>query len=293
MVGAVYGTALVLLLYAALATLRGRAQALVGALCLLGTPVFLRVVPWQYADVPLAFNLLAVVASLALYDQDPTRRPVLVWAGVAGGLAAWTKNEGMVLVLGIIVVRAALMVVRRAPDLRAAAWFAAGLLPPAVVALYFKIALAPRSPQFSQKAGTMLEQVLDPERYELILRTGGYELARGMGPVLVGLIVYALLLGRTRNPRTRSMAANIVPIVIFAVLGYGFTYLTTRADLTWVVTHSIDRLELQLWPSILLAILMYLGSPTEQEVAAPRQASVDRRRPARASRRRDRRVARQ
>ena len=183
------------------------------------------------------------------------------------------------LVLGIVVVRAALMIVRRAPDLRAAAWFAAGLLPPAAVGFYFRTALAPRSPQFGQKAGTMLGQVLDPGRYAIILRAGAYELARGMGPVLVGLIVYAVLLGRTRDPRARRMAANVVPILLFALLGYGFTYLTARAELTWVMSHSIDRLELQLWPSILLVFFMYVGSPTEQEAALPRQASVDRRRP--------------
>src|SRR4029079_18410337 len=121
------------------------------------------------------------------------------------------------------------------------------LLPPAAVGFYFRTALAPRSPQLSQKADTMLGQVLNPERYAIILRAGAYELARGMGPVLVGLVVYALLLGRTRDLRTRSMAAHVVRTLLFAVLGYGFTYLTARADLTWVVTHSVDRLELQLW----------------------------------------------
>ena len=39
-------------------------------------------------------------------------------AGVAAGLTAWTKNEGMVLVLGIILVRGVLMIVRRAPSLQ-------------------------------------------------------------------------------------------------------------------------------------------------------------------------------
>lgn len=291
-IAAAYAAAVVLLLYAALAALRGRAQALIGALCLLGTPVFLRVVPWQYANVPLAFNLLAVVTSLALYDRDPARgRAMLVWAGVAAGLTAWTKNEGMVLVLGIVAVRGALMIMRRVPDLRSAAWFAAGLLPPAAIVLYFKLALAPRSPQFGQQIETMKGQLVDPERYGAILRAGAYELALGTFPVLLGLVVYALLLGRTRDQRARGMAASVASILAFAALGYGFTYVTTRAELTWLLSQSIARLELQLWPSFLLAVLLYVASPSEREAAVPRQASAGRR-PAKAAPRRRRRAGR-
>lgn len=277
-VAATYSTAVVLLLYAALAALRGRAQGLIGALCLLGTPVFLRVAPWQYADIPLAFNLLAVVTLLALHDYDPARgRAMLVWAGVAAGLAAWTKNEGVMLVLGIVAVRGTLMIVRRAPALRSAAWFVAGLLPPAAIVLYFKLAFAPLNPRFGQTIETVMRQLVDPARYATILRAAAHELARGMVPVLLGLVIYALLLGRTRDQRARGMAVGVVPILAFAVLGFGFAYVTAHSKLTWLVSHSIDRLELQLWPSVLLAVLLYVASPSEREVATPPRVSADRR----------------
>lgn len=277
-VAAAYAAALVLLLYAGLAALRGRAQALVGALCLLGTPVFLRVAPWQYADVPLAFNLLAAIASLALYDRDPTRgRPLLLWAGVAAGLSAWTKNEGMVLVLGIVVVRIALAIVRRALELRSAAWFAAGLLPPAAIVLYFKRTLAPLSPQFGVRGETVMTQLVDPGRYAVILSTAASELWRGTFPVLIGLVVYALLLGRARDALARATAAGVVPVLAIGAFAYGGTYLTSRAELTWIVSHSVDRLELQLWPSFLLAFLLYVASPSEREIAVPPPTRADRR----------------
>lgn len=276
-VAAAYGTALVLLLYAGLAALRGRAQALIGALCLLGTPLFLRVVPWQYADVPLAFNLLAAVTLLSLYDHDPVRgRTMLPWAGLATGLVAWTKNEGMMLALGIIAVRGVLMIVRRAPGLRSAAWFAAGLLPPATIVLYFKLTLASRSPQFGQTMETMIGKLVDPGRYGVILRSAAYELARGTGPVLLALVVYAFLLGRTRDRRARGMATVVVSIVGFAALGYGFAYVTTRAELTWMLSHSMERLVLQLWPSVLLAVLLYVASPSERDAPALMRASAGR-----------------
>jgi hypothetical protein len=272
-VAAAYGAALVLLLGTTLAALRGRAQAMVGALCLLGTPVFLRIVPWQYADVPLAFNLLAAVALLSLYDRSPERgRPLLLWAGVATGLAAWTKNEGIALALGIVAVHGVRMIVRREAGLRSVGWFAAGLLPPAAIVLYFKMTLASRSSQFGQTGVAMLEKIADPTRYGPILRSAAFELGRGMGPVLLALVVYAILLGRTRDRDARRLSVPVVLIVGCAAMNYALAYLITRADLAWQLDNSMNRLLMQIWPCILLATLLYLASPSEHDapVAARR-----------------------
>jgi hypothetical protein len=274
-VAAAYGTALVLLLYAALAALRGRAQAFVGALCLLGTPLFLRVAPWQYADVPLAFNLLSAVTLLSLYDRDPVRgRSMLLWAGVATGLAAWTKNEGMMLAVAIVAVRGALMIVRRAPELRSAAWFAAGLLPPAAIVLYFKLALAGRSPQFGQTSESMIGKLVDLGRYGAVVVAAASELLRGAGPVLLGIVAYAILLGRTRDQSARGIAVAVASIVGFAAFGDTLGYVITRADLAWQLGLSMERLVMQLWPSVLFAVLLYVASPSERDVpsAAPAPA---------------------
>jgi hypothetical protein len=71
---AAYAGALALLLYGSLTALRGLATGLLATLCLLGTPVFLRTVAWQYADIPLAF---AMLASLALLPPAITIRPAV------------------------------------------------------------------------------------------------------------------------------------------------------------------------------------------------------------------------
>jgi len=197
----------------------------------------------------------------------------------------------MVLVLGIVVVRGVLMIVRRAPALRSAAWFVCGLLPPAAIVLYFKLTLAPRSPQFGQKMQTMMQHLADPTRYGAILRAFAYELGRGTGPVLLALVLSAILLGRTRDLLARRQAAIVGWILGFAALAYGFTLLTVRAELTWVLSHSMDRLVLQLWPSALLAVLLYVSSPSERDAPAPERESADRP-PARPESRRQRRAGR-
>jgi hypothetical protein len=293
LVGAAYAGALVLVLYGAVAALRGRAQALVGALCLLGTPLFLRVAPWQYADVPLAFNLLAAMALLALHDRASVRgQPALVWAGLATGLAAWTKNEGMMLALGIVAVRGTMMAVRRTPDWRAVRAFATGMLSPALLVIYFKLALAPGSRRFGRATSSMLSRLLDLDRYAVVLRGAGLEFGRGLLVIVLGLAVYGLLLGRTADRGVRALARPMLAVLLVAAAGYTAIYVVTPIDIAWYVGRSVDRIELQMWPAALLALLLYLATPGERAAASGAPAGAAARRPARAARRRRQRRAR-
>lgn len=288
-----YTVALVALLYAGLAALRDRTQGLVAALCLLGTPLFLRLAPWQYADLPLAFQLLAVLTLLALYDRDPPqRRPLLLWAGVAAGLAAWTKNEGVMLVAVIVAVRGGLALWRRSRDARAAAWFTGGLLLPGAAVLYFKLALAPPISLYREGLAVMLQRALDPERWATILRLGTSEQARGTLPVVIGIALYALLLGRTRDDGARTQGWRIAAVLVLAAAAYFLTYLTARSPLEWLVPHSADRLTFHLWPSALLALSLSVASPVEHAAAAASAAPGRHRDVGARDRRRKRRATR-
>ena len=278
---AIYAVALVLLLYGALAAIRGRTHGLLGALCLLGTPLFLTNAAWQYADLPLAYYLLAALALLALRDHDPACRPTaLAWAGVAAGLAAWTKNEGLLFVLCLAAVRTAPAVASRRWARAPAAWFIAGLLPPAVAVLYFKLTLAPPTYEFAgQHTGDILTRLGEAVRYTAVLRAASAELLHVGGPLWIGLAVYAALLGRTRDRPARRAGRTAALVLGLVALGYGGVYLITPADLAWPLSHSLDRLILQLWPSALFAFFLSAASPAELEVpaaAARRTHSADR-----------------
>ena len=205
MLAAAYAVALASLLYGSLAALRGRATGLLAALCLLGTPVFLRTVAWQYADIPLAFAMLATLALLAARDHDPACGPsALAWAGVAAGLAAWTKNEGLLFVLCIAAVRGALALLRR-ESVRPAAWFLAGLLPGAAAVVAFKTALAPPTYQFAgREVSQILAQLADASRYAAIASAVRGAALRDAGLLLLALVIYIALLGRTSDRAARA-----------------------------------------------------------------------------------------
>jgi hypothetical protein len=83
-------------------------QPLSPAYSLASTP-FHRTGASQYADIPLSFFFLATVALVHFYRQRsvqiPDGRPIclLVLAGVAAGFAAWTKNEGLLFLVALLV----------------------------------------------------------------------------------------------------------------------------------------------------------------------------------------------
>ena len=86
--------------------IRGRSQAMLGGLMLTGTPYFLIHGASQYADVPLGFFFLATLTLFCLQDRFPKHsRGVLVLAWMTAGMAAWTKNEGLLFLLAIVVAR--------------------------------------------------------------------------------------------------------------------------------------------------------------------------------------------
>ncbi|MEW6349442.1 MAG: hypothetical protein AB1646_10305 [Thermodesulfobacteriota bacterium] len=78
-------------------------RALLGGILLVTGACFLYWGAGQYADVPAGFYLAASIVLLALDDcaeDSSTLRPALL-AGLAAGLSAWVKNEGMMWGLAI------------------------------------------------------------------------------------------------------------------------------------------------------------------------------------------------
>ena len=58
-----------------------------------------------YGDVPLSFYILATLALLCLQDRHPEDLRFSALAGLMAGFAAWTRNEGMIFVVAMLVAR--------------------------------------------------------------------------------------------------------------------------------------------------------------------------------------------
>jgi hypothetical protein len=81
------------ILTSTLGILRGKAQALIGGIILIGTISFTENAASQYADIPLGFAIIASLALLCLQDRYPEDLRFSVLAGLMAGFGAWTKNE--------------------------------------------------------------------------------------------------------------------------------------------------------------------------------------------------------
>ncbi len=269
LIGGVFMVATMGLVASAIAALRGRAQAWIAGVVLLGNTYLIRHAVSQYADVPLMFFFAAAVALLVLHDEVAREEGAgaLALAGLAAGLAAWTKNEGLLFVIALLVAHFA--VVARARGLRAYARevlpLAAGLLSGLAILIYFKSTLAPPSDLASLMAGqSVFAKLLDPNRYftivgELLQRAPLREGFR-IGVVYV-LAIYGICVGLGAK-RTRGVALAASTLLLLCA-GYLAVYLTTPYDLPWHISTSMDRLLVQVWPTFVLVLFLLLRTPEE------------------------------
>ncbi len=253
------------LLVSALSVLRGRVQGWLGGLVLLTSTTLLLIGGSGLSDMPLVFLCLATVVLLALW-RERGGDAHLVLAGITAGLAAWTKNEGLLFV--VAVTASVIAVSIHAEGVRAAVRrvgaLAAGLLPVLTVVMLFKTLVAPPSELVSaMMSESALEKLADAGRYRYLLR----ELTRhavpdGSRALLAALLAaYLACMGRGRV-RAGAGPGAIALLPWFA--GYMIVYLTTPYDLPWHFQTSIDRILLQMWPCFVLVFFLYVARPLER-----------------------------
>lgn len=268
----------VALLVAALAGLRGRDQAFLGGIMLLGTPFFLEHGVSQYADVALSYFFLATIVLVWFY-QALAASGLLLLAGLLAAFAAWTKNEGQlfacVFLLSLVVGHRRDK--RLAVSGREVGLVLAGMMPVVLTLAFFKMYIAPPGDLFGAGNG-MLSKVADWHRYWFILRWyvkeffvfGHWFLIPGT----VLLLAYSLLMGRHRDEKQQSAATISCLTLALTVAGYFTIFVITPYDLRWHLWSSLNRLFLQLWPSVLFLFFMLVRTPAEAANSPASQAGT-------------------
>ncbi|MBL9212174.1 MAG: glycosyltransferase family 39 protein [Opitutaceae bacterium] len=240
------------ILLAVLARCRGWTVAFAGALLLVSTPFFVTFAPNQHADIPLGGFLLAAMGLLVLSGDGPEPRAGLWLAGLCAGLAAWTKNEGLLFALGFALVAGGWA--WRRHGVRALVGLATGLGVGLVPVAVFKFGFAPANDLVSAPLGPRLAHVVDVARHATILGSFGRELLRFGEWAWAPFLAMALPFAAWRQRRRSTGTARVLWVVIGLMLaGYYGVYLLTPQDLAWHLNTSLVRLLLQLWPLAILA----------------------------------------
>ena len=253
------------LLVSAMFTLRSRCQGLLAGLVLLGTPYFLFIGVSQLADVPLGFFFLATMVLICFQDRMSDSYGISLLAGMMAGFACWTKNEGLLFLLTVMIAR--LVVI-----LFAAEWkknvgqmicFIAGVTPVLLILFYFKVHFAPSNDLFAgQGFQPVIGRLMDLSRY-LQIAKAFLIFASQTIPVALLLIIYPFYMGVHLEKNSRKTVISFMMVLILMCTGYFAIYVISPHDLEWHLRTSLPRLLMQLWPSIIFTYFLMVNTPEE------------------------------
>jgi hypothetical protein len=269
-------------------TALGGRRAWAAGTLMLGAHLFLTQAAAQCADVPLACFIVATLAvafggvlrtsnpesripNPESRVSNPESRVPAVIAGATAAMAAWTKNEGLVFALLMLLVALIIAVHRR--DGRQLLWAIAGATPVVIAIVWFKLALAPPSVLTEGLSLTVFTtRLFDVHRHLTVMTLMAEYMVRWstrFGVAIFPLVGLAAVWMAFRSERVRAMAA----VVGLMLLSYYFVYVLTPFDIPWHISTSFDRLLVQLWPSLVLTVFLGLQSSVsgpQSSVSSPR-----------------------
>lgn len=240
--------------------LAGAALAWLAGLVLVGTPFFVTFAANQHADIPLAGYIVASLALLALAHRTADGQGWIVLAGVAAGLAAWTKNEG--LLFAVVTAAAWTFFSFRGGQRRHILPFFSGLGCALLPVIVFKVFIAPPNDLVTASMGDRLAGLGDYSRHVRIMAAFIHEIPRfGEWQIVPFIFLVLALLGSGR--RALIARDGMIAVTLGLMLaGFYTIYLITPWNLAWHLDTSLVRLLLQLWPAIILFWVLAVPDPT-------------------------------
>ncbi|MCC7201188.1 MAG: hypothetical protein IT393_00755 [Nitrospirae bacterium] len=251
-----------LLLYGAIGYLRDKGHAALALCMLLAVPFFIYQGASQYADTALGFYFLLTIVLLAIAERNTSiRYRCLFFAGMAASFSAWTKNEGLMFLVLLVLSRLPVFSGRDAmrKALRETLVIVCGGLPVLAVLFYFKIFVGTSNDVVTLAhvaSSGML--VLNHERHISVLKALASRVYAGWFIAGAGLLFYALF-ARISFGNERTLIYFMIRLLCLIFLGYYTIYLITPHEIPWHVASSVNRLIVQLWPMIIFLYFLMIA----------------------------------
>jgi len=251
----VYGVALVALVVGALGAHTRRAW--VAGAVLMAPFTFSHLVAAQTADLPLG---LFVTASLVVLRggalegwHGPRALRTLALAGLLGGCAAWTKNEGFVFLVASAVLVAG--IAARHGRLDVAVRWGAAALPLAVLVVWFKLTFPVGTPEYFIEQGGQgpMQRFLDVDRLRVIGSLTTTAWWRWGGSMSVGALVAAAIASIAAVAVSEEQAGRgLLSVVAVMVASYYLVWVLSPMETAWLIGGTFDRLLAQVWPTLVI-----------------------------------------
>jgi len=253
-----------ILLYSSLSNLKSKNHGYLAGIILLSTPFFIKTGTTLCADTLISFFLLATLILFFLYSRASNGNyGLIVLAGITSSLGAWCKNEGLLMILIILIARSIIVIPAEGWKTykKEALYFITGLLPVLTMIIYFKMQLAPVNDLFiGQNLHSIVLKLTDPSRYGLILsyyvKLGWLFTKSIINPFTV--LLFMILAGINVEKRDKINTNASILAIVFMLGAYFTMYLVTPHDLNWHLNSSLNRLFMQLWPSFIFTCFMMI-----------------------------------
>lgn len=256
---------------ATLYAVSGPRTALLGALLAGGGPRLAQQAATQYADVPVGLYFATGIGLMLIARSYDDRGSALL-GGVALGLAAWTKNEGIAMVVGGgLVFAVALAWEGGITRLRR---LGGPVLAGALILMFPLILLqtaAPPGYMATDGLVAKLVRLLDFDRWKVVAS----ELASWSDPrenQAPWLLVTAVAVAGIR-PRLRG-GRFVLGTVSVCLAADVLAYLVSPLALEWQLETSLSRVLLQLWPAAVIGAVSVVRSEEPGDQPIPFRASV-------------------
>ena len=234
-----------------------RRRAWIAGAVLLAPATFVQQAAAQTSDLPAGLFVVTTLIMLrnANWGAATEARGALFFAGVAGSLAAWTKNEGLLL-FSVATFFVACIALGRG-RIRPLAWWAAGAAPALLTIAWLKLTIAQMPPGYLAEGDTLATLVgrfLSPQRQAVVGKLVWQYVIRWGGPRAAGALPLAMAAAAVGACTSGGrQVRGEVAIVALMMVGYYAVWLVSPLDTVWLVGTSFDRVLIQMWPPIVLA----------------------------------------
>ena len=246
-----------LLLFASLKQFTKTTVAFIGSTLLLTNPTYLSLSTAQYADILLAFYLLASIATiiLTLKTKDPG---CAILSGLFLGLMTFTKNEGIVFCLVLFGLTCLNIIIFNKNTLKSRfkilGHLLIGLAATAIFTIVFKLFLAPPNPDiFPANVSTSNMEFLNIRGLMIVVNFTLKELFHKGWCFIWPLAILMFIINPIKFFKNECKVISAFFICYLLILF--FIYLTTiNFDLSWRLTNTLQRILFYLLPSVLFLV---------------------------------------
>ena len=270
-VSGVFTLGVVALLVSSVTHYRGRTSGILAGMALLGTADFVGYGAWQCADVPVSFFILASLILLTEAEvADSAALRLTCLGGLMAGMGAWTKNEGLLWIVAILIAVLGRAVFRGNTRRRLASGLAVlmGALPILVIALIQKYDFHAPNPFLGhQSPGSMLVHLADAHRWKVLAIALGQELS-GFGGIAMGAFCFVVMavgcMGIELDVHRRAIATAGGALLVF-LAGCCLVMVISPFQIEWQVRTAMTRVIIQIWPGILFLAFLALRNSRRDE----------------------------